>query len=64
VGYDDPSSAVLKASYILANSLGGAMFWDLPSEDFRQGAIKSLFKKIFSCKHRQLKGKIARHKNV
>jgi GH18 family chitinase len=55
VGYDDPSSAVLKASYILANNLGGAMFWDLPSEDFRQGAIKRLFKKSFLVNTANLK---------
>jgi GH18 family chitinase len=37
VGYDDPSTAVVKANYIIANNLGGAMFWDLPTDDFRQG---------------------------
>ena len=35
VGYDDPSMAAVKAGYILNNKLGGAMFWDLPSDDFR-----------------------------
>ncbi|XP_023347581.1 acidic mammalian chitinase isoform X3 [Eurytemora carolleeae] len=34
VGYDDPAIAGLKAQYILDNDLGGAMFWDLPSDDF------------------------------
>ena len=38
VGYDDPSSAVVKANYIVNNNLGGAMFWDLPSDDFRHAA--------------------------
>ena len=35
VGYDDSAMAGVKARYILANHLGGAMFWDLPSDDFR-----------------------------
>lgn len=34
VGYDDPSMARIKANYILAQHLGGAMFWDLASDDF------------------------------
>ena len=35
VGYDDPAMAGLKARYILDQKLGGGMFWDLPSDDFR-----------------------------
>jgi len=35
VGYDDPDMAAVKARYILTNQLGGAMFWDLPSDDFK-----------------------------
>ena len=35
VGYDDPAAARAKAQYVLDNNLGGAMFWDLPSDDFR-----------------------------
>ena len=35
VGYDDPAMAAVKAQYILDNKLGGGMFWDLPSDDFR-----------------------------
>lgn len=34
VGYDDPKTAAIKAEYIVAKGLGGAMFWDLPSDDF------------------------------
>ena len=34
MGYDDPESARNKAKYINDNNLGGAMFWDLPSDDF------------------------------
>ena len=43
VGYDDPAMAGRKAQYILDNGLGGAMFWDLPSDDFnnRCGAGRS-----------------------
>jgi len=39
VGYDDPTIAVVKANYIMTNNLGGAMFWDLPSDDFRHVSI-------------------------
>jgi len=35
VGYDDPAMAATKARYIVTNQLGGAMFWDLPSDDFK-----------------------------
>ena len=35
VGYDDPAMAAVKANYIIAERLGGGMFWDLPSDDFR-----------------------------
>jgi len=35
VGYDDPDMAGRKANYILEQKLGGGMFWDLPSDDFR-----------------------------
>lgn len=35
VGYDDPAMAGIKAQYILDKQLGGGMFWDLPSDDFR-----------------------------
>ena len=35
VGYDDTKMAAQKARYIIEEGLGGAMFWDLPSDDFR-----------------------------
>ena len=35
VCYDDPAMAASKARFIVDNQLGGAMFWDLASEDFR-----------------------------
>ena len=35
VGYDDTATAAVKADYIVDNNLGGAMFWDLPSDDFK-----------------------------
>ena len=35
VGYDDINMAAIKAQYILDNKLGGGMFWDLPSDDFK-----------------------------
>jgi chitinase len=42
VGYDDPNSAAVKANYVVSNNLGGAMIWDLPSDDFRQPATYAL----------------------
>ena len=35
VSYDDVDMVTKKAQYILQGGLGGAMFWDLPSDDFR-----------------------------
>ena len=35
VGYDDINMAGVKAHYIKDNQLGGGMFWDLPSDDFK-----------------------------
>jgi chitinase len=35
VGYDDVAMLRVKARYIVDQKLGGAMFWDLPSDDFR-----------------------------
>ena len=35
VGYDDVDIVAVKAQYILQNQLGGGMFWDLPSDDFK-----------------------------
>ena len=37
VGFDDTNASIQKANYIVSNGLGGAMFWDLPSDDFRHG---------------------------
>ena len=35
VGYDDIAMVAVKAQYIVDNQLGGGMFWDLPSDDFK-----------------------------
>ena len=35
VGYDTPESARNKASFIVAENLGGAMIWDYSTDDFR-----------------------------
>ena len=43
VGYDDPTMARVKAEYVLAQGLGGAMFWDLPSDDFRNTCGKGAY---------------------
>lgn len=34
VGYEDLESLTIKLNYILANDLGGAMFWSLETDDF------------------------------
>jgi chitinase len=34
VGYDTTEQAGRKAKYIMDNGLGGAMFWDLSTDDF------------------------------
>lgn len=35
VGYDDVAMATVKANYVLAKGLGGAMVWDMSMDDFR-----------------------------
>ena len=35
VGYDDMPTVAIKAQYIVDNQLGGSMFWDLASDDFK-----------------------------
>ena len=35
VGYDDIPTVTIKAQYIVDNQLGGSMFWDLASDDFK-----------------------------
>lgn len=34
VGYDDPNFAAVKSNYILAKRLGGAIVWDISTDDF------------------------------
>ena len=34
VGYDDPAFAVVKSKYVLSMGLGGAMVWDISTDDF------------------------------
>ena len=35
VGYDDIAMVGVKATYIVDNNLGGGMFWDFASDDFK-----------------------------
>ena len=35
VGYDDPDMANVKSLYVLEKGLGGAMVWDMSTDDFR-----------------------------
>ena len=49
VSYDDVDMVTRKAQYIQEVGLGGAMFWDLPSDDFRNlcgGGIYPLIKSV------------------
>jgi chitinase len=45
VGYDTPEQAGRKAKYIMDNGLGGAMFWDLSTDDFNVIFSEFLFEK-------------------
>ena len=40
--------AAVKAQYILDNKLGGGMFWDLPSDDFRNKFVVVVEKSMFN----------------
>jgi chitinase len=35
VGYDDPAMANVKSRYVLNKGLGGAMVWDMSTDDFK-----------------------------
>lgn len=35
VGYDDEAIARKKGEYVVANGLGGVMFWSIDNDDFR-----------------------------
>ena len=48
VGYDDVDMVTRKAQYILDNGLGGGMFWDLPSDDFKNLCGKGTYPLIRS----------------
>ena len=43
VGYDTIKSVKVKAEYIKKHSLGGAMFWDLATDDFNVSSFNSIF---------------------
>lgn len=34
VGYDDPTFAIVKSKYVLSMGIGGAMVWDISTDDF------------------------------
>ena len=34
VGYDDPAFAIVKSKYLVSMGLGGAMVWDISTDDF------------------------------
>ncbi|ELT96742.1 hypothetical protein CAPTEDRAFT_109221, partial [Capitella teleta] len=50
VGYDDQKSAEIKAEYIVDLELGGAMFWELGSADFRNACGDGVFPVITAMK--------------
>ena len=47
VGYDTISSVRVKADYILNKNLGGAMFWDLATDDFNVSFLHQ-FKEFYT----------------
>ena len=42
ISYDDPQSIGLRAQYVNANSLGGAMFWELSGDDPQNALLTAL----------------------
>jgi GH18 family chitinase len=42
ISYEDPQSLALKAAYIIANGLAGAMIWELGADDGRYTLLNSL----------------------
>jgi chitinase len=46
ISYEDPESLKLKADYIRAHSLGGAMVWELASDDSYHTLINTLAKEL------------------
>ena len=61
VGYDDIDTVAKKAQYIIDNGLGGGMFWDLPSDDFKNLCGKGkypIIKKVYDtlCSENSCKG--------
>lgn len=43
VGFDTVQSAKVKAEYIKNQNLGGAMFWDLATDDFNVSRFQSIY---------------------
>ncbi len=46
ISYDDPESLGLKADYVNANGLGGAMFWELSGDDAQHSLLTALHSKL------------------
>jgi len=51
VGYDTIKSVKVKADYIINNNLGGAMFWDLATDDFNNRCGHGKFPLIGTVSH-------------
>lgn len=52
VGYDDPTTAAIKAGYVNAKGLGGVAFFDLSMDDFRGQCAGEKFPILRSIKYK------------
>ena len=51
VGYDTIDYVKMKANFINNNELGGAMFWDLSTDDFNVSQFKGNISRSFLTKY-------------
>ena len=56
VGYDDENIAKKKGEYVVANGLGGIMFWSLDNDDFRGMCHQRPYPIIEAAKEAMLNG--------
>jgi len=51
VGFDTIDSAIVKAEYVKSHGLGGAMFWDVATDDFNNRCGDGKYPLIHSVGH-------------